>query len=215
MADKKPARKPKTGSQPDPELNPDEILVAEFEYIAASAFQANEDRARVASFYFVSVGSLVAAILGTNFVEGRFNMDVVRLAFGGLFLLLTALGFLTILQLARLRAAWYECALAMNKIKEYYFTRFKAEKLESAFKWKSLNGVHRFKVKSVSFYLALEVVSLSAVMFGASVFFFEYSLCIDGFYQLLFAFVLGLLIGMVQLIIYWRMLYEPPARTKK
>ena len=37
------------------------VLTAEFEYVAQSAFQANEDRARVTNFYIVSVGSLVAA----------------------------------------------------------------------------------------------------------------------------------------------------------
>ncbi len=46
-----------------PKLNVEDILKAEFEYIAHTAFQANEDRARVSSFYFVSVGSVVAAIL--------------------------------------------------------------------------------------------------------------------------------------------------------
>ena len=30
-------------------LDPNEILVAEFEYIATTAFQANEDRARVSN----------------------------------------------------------------------------------------------------------------------------------------------------------------------
>ena len=50
-----------------PKLNVDEILKAEYEYIAATVFQANEDRSRVASFYFVSVGSLVAAILSASF----------------------------------------------------------------------------------------------------------------------------------------------------
>jgi hypothetical protein len=52
---------------PKPKLNSDEILKAEYTYIANTVFQANEDRSRVASFYFVTVGSLVAAILGTLF----------------------------------------------------------------------------------------------------------------------------------------------------
>jgi len=32
-------------------LDPNEILVAEFNYIASTAFQTNEDRARVSNYY--------------------------------------------------------------------------------------------------------------------------------------------------------------------
>ena len=85
----------------DPELIiPDDILIAEYEYIADTAKQANEDRSRVASFYFVSVGSIVAAILGTQFAKD--NLKSVSVAFSILFFVLTLLGTLTIAQLARL-----------------------------------------------------------------------------------------------------------------
>ena len=90
----------------EPKLNPDEILKAEYDYIATTVFQANEDRSRVASFYFVSVGSLVAAILSAIFSTS--DLKSVSLAFSGLFVVLTILGALTLAQLARLRAAWHE-----------------------------------------------------------------------------------------------------------
>ena len=51
-------------------LDVNEILVAEFEYIAATAFQANEDRARVSNYYLMSAGAAVAAILGAR-IEGE------------------------------------------------------------------------------------------------------------------------------------------------
>ncbi len=44
----------------------DELLAAEFEYISQTAIQANEDRARVSSFYLVAVGSLVAAMFSMS-----------------------------------------------------------------------------------------------------------------------------------------------------
>jgi hypothetical protein len=106
---------------PNISLKPDEILIAEYNYIAQSAFQANEDRARVASFYFVSVGSLVAAILSTQFAG---DIQGIAPAFSLLFAFLTLLGTLTISQLARLRAAWYAAVLAMNKIKDYTIEHF-------------------------------------------------------------------------------------------
>jgi hypothetical protein len=50
-----------------PKLNPDQMLQAEYEYIANNIFQANEDRSRFSSYYFVTVGSFAAAILGAQF----------------------------------------------------------------------------------------------------------------------------------------------------
>jgi len=44
-------------------LDVNEIVVAEFEYIATTAFQANEDRARVSNYYLMTAGAAVAAIL--------------------------------------------------------------------------------------------------------------------------------------------------------
>ncbi|NQU31057.1 MAG: hypothetical protein HQ525_10360, partial [Anaerolineae bacterium] len=44
----------------------EEIVAEEYQYIAQTAFQANEDRARVTTFYLVSVGSLFGAFLGTT-----------------------------------------------------------------------------------------------------------------------------------------------------
>jgi hypothetical protein len=71
----------------------DELLAAEFDYIAQTAIQANEDRARVSSFYLIAVGSLVAALFGTQYVnpEHLTSRDV-NLMFSGLFLLLTLAG---------------------------------------------------------------------------------------------------------------------------
>jgi hypothetical protein len=50
----------------------DELLAAEFNYIAQTAIQANEDRARVSSFYLIAVGSLVAAMFGAQYIDSTF-----------------------------------------------------------------------------------------------------------------------------------------------
>ncbi len=49
-------------------LDPARLLEKEFEYIAQTAFQANEDRARLVSLYLVTVASLLGAILGVRLV---------------------------------------------------------------------------------------------------------------------------------------------------
>lgn len=152
---------------PKPKLNSDEILKAEYNYIANTVFQANEDRARVTSFYFVTVGSLVAAILGTLFSAD--NLQGASLAFAGLFLILTILGALTLAQLARLRAAWHESAQAMNVIKDFYIKHNK--EIEPAFKWRAKTLPPTDKRFSIANLMAVEVTLLSAVTSAAAAYF--------------------------------------------
>ena len=154
-------------------LSPDEILQAEYDYIAQCAFQANEDRARAASFYFVSVGSLIAAILGTQFANGL--SEWVYRAFGLLFLVLTVLGVLTIFQLARLRAAWTSAVKAMNAIKRYYLEKY--PELSKALVW--LEPPKSVKWYSIANLLRIQVGLLSGLTFAASFYTFFRSFYLD------------------------------------
>ncbi|NWF65364.1 MAG: hypothetical protein HXY38_13785 [Chloroflexi bacterium] len=149
-----------------PNLNPDEILKEEFNYITQTAFQANEDRSRVTSFYLVTVGSFVAAILGTGFSAGQ---SVISIAFSILFAILTAMGALTIAQLARLRAAWHESAEAMNQLKEFYIRHH--PEIEPAFKWRTKVIPPTNKPNSIANLIAVEVAMLSALTTGAGTYF--------------------------------------------
>ena len=149
-----------------PKHDTNEILKAEYNYIANTVFQANEDRSRVTSFYFVAVGSFVAAILGTGFEAER---TTISLAFFFLFAVLTFMGALTIAQLARLRAAWHEAVEAMDQIKEYYIQH--APELESAFKWRVRNIPPTNKPYSIANLIAVEVAMLSALTTGAGMYF--------------------------------------------
>ncbi len=147
---------------------PDDILTAEYEYIATTVHEANEDRSRVSSFYFVSVGSIVAAILGTQFAKDA-ALKSVSIAFAVLFLVLTLLGALTIAQLARLRAAWHESIEAMNQIKDFYIKKF--PDTEPAFKWRVRTIPPTDKPFSIANLIALEVALLSALTTAAAVYF--------------------------------------------
>jgi len=158
-----------------PKLCADEILKAEFEYIVATATQANEDRSKVASFYFVSVGSLIAAIFSTQLFDPDQNgetLQTIYLAFFVLFSFLTILGYLTIAQLARLRTAWMDSVKAMNKIKEYYIQNT-GEFLQPAFLWTNDYAPRGYQPGSVANYLAYQVALLSGLIFAASIFFFQ------------------------------------------
>lgn len=182
----------------------DELLAAEFNYIAQTAIQANEDRARVSSFYLIAVGSLVAAMFGTQFFEPDFFSPTIDLMFSGLFILLTLLGTSTVMQLARLRAAWYESMLAMNQIKEYMMNENKS--LIKAFRWTKSTLPLKHKPNSVSYYQAVEVALISGLTFCAAAFFAQQAFFTIGLLHWLIIFALGGLIVYLQLNIYRRII---------
>lgn len=90
------------------------------------------------------------------------------------FLVLSFFGVLTLLQLARLRLAWYEAAQAMNQIKNFYLAHF--PELEAAFRWREATLPLPWKADSLSFYMALEVSLVTGMTFAAAMFFFQYGL---------------------------------------
>ncbi len=140
------------------------ILVAEFEYISQTAFQANEDRARASEFFLISFGTLLAAVLTTQFgdVETRF---LYRL-FIVLFTVVGVWGALTILQLCRLRQAWLESVRAMNAIKDAVITQ--SPEVAGYFRWRTGSIPRAYKPWSVGFLLALQVSMVSGIALGAA-----------------------------------------------
>jgi hypothetical protein len=182
----------------------DELLAAEFNYIAQTAIQANEDRARVSSFYLIAVGSAVAALLGTQLLDVNSPLRTVNLIFSGLFALLTLLGTSTVLQLARLRSAWYESALAMNQLKDYMITQNTT--LNQAFRWKTSTLPSLRKKDSISYYQALEVALISGLMLGAAAFFLQRAFLPIGFLHWVLSGVIAIVTIYLQLALYQRAL---------
>lgn len=154
-----------------PKLNDDEMLQAEFKYINQNAFQANEDRSRFSSYYFVTVGSFVAAVLGSPSVLGQ---QTVALAFFVLFIVLTIMGSFTLAQLARLRAAWHESVEAMNQIKNFYIKN--NPHIKPAFKWLDKQVPPTDKPYSIANLIAMEVATLSSLTTGTGVYFLLFAL---------------------------------------
>jgi hypothetical protein len=179
-------------------LEPGDILIAEYNYVAQTAFQSNEDRARVASFYLVSFSSFIAAILTYQFNISLTRQELVNWGFAVLFLALTGMGLLTLLQLARLRVAWFESVRAMNQIKEYYIAHNKG--LEKAFAWRNTSAPTKFKFNSVGFMLVVQVAMLGSTSLGTAVFFAV--LAINGLFSLLPAFGTGIAFFFIQVWVY-------------
>ena len=195
---------PKNPHPPPPLVELDELLAAEYDYIAQTANQANEDRARVSSLYLIAVGSLVAALLGTQLFDvDRFTLTV-KIIFSGVFILLTLLGTSTIMQLARLRSAWYESMLAMNQLKDFAISQ--NPELTNAFRWQTSTLPSKYKMGSVSYYQAVEVALISGLMFAAATFFLQEAFFAISLLSWLLSAGFGLSAIYLQLIIYKRVL---------
>ncbi|MDX1436587.1 MAG: hypothetical protein R3335_07250 [Anaerolineales bacterium] len=156
---------------PDSSPHSTALLVAEFNYLAQSAFQANEDRARVSQFFFVTFGTLIAALL-TSQIQ-NIDLSLLYLAFAVIFSLLGAFGALTLYHLARLRQAWREAVFAMNQIKDEAVRQ--SPELAAYFRWNTSSIPPAFKARSVGFLLAVMVALLGGLAIGAAVAFYSLS----------------------------------------
>ncbi|MCA9866123.1 MAG: hypothetical protein KIS95_01490 [Anaerolineae bacterium] len=157
---------PSRSPEPDDELARS-IVVAEYGYIAQTAFQANEDRARAWQYFFVTFATLIAALLSTQLEADLDGLKDIYLTFVVIFSLLAVLGLITTVQLVRLRQAWLESARAMNQIKERLIADDPS--LAAYFRWRNETLPAAFKWRSFGFLQAVSVALLSGLAVGAAV----------------------------------------------
>ena len=150
-------------------VSADNLLVAEYNYIAQTAYQANEDRARVSTYYVVTFGTLVGALFSLQI--GNAPLDNLHRALIVVFLTLALFGLSTLLQLVRLRQAWTESVRALNQIKEFYINQLPQVPLQKALRWGTKTIPASYKPWSIAFLLAGQVALLGGVSLGASVYF--------------------------------------------
>lgn len=151
-------------------VNLSDVLLADFAYIAQTAAQANEDRANATTFYLLAIGSVLATVFAAQ--SEKFDPVRTALAFTAVFGALSVLGIFTLLQLARLRSAWFSSIYAMNAIKEFALEHSEDKVELNPFPWTNHNMPRRFEPKSVAAFLALQVLLMAALMFGACIFHF-------------------------------------------
>jgi hypothetical protein len=120
-----------------------------------------------------------------------------------LFTIFSFSGLITILQLVRLRLAWFESMEAMNTIKAYYVHRFPGMHLKDALRWHAGSAPTRYKAWSISHLLALQAAILSGVSLAAAVYYFG---LFTGWNLLVGAPLTGVIYCVAQMETYRRML---------
>lgn len=119
----------------DSSLRLENMLLEEFNYASVTAYQAQEDRARMFNLYLLLIGVLgsgLAAVyqLGGGLKSYAGELSLALLVVAGL------MGIAFFIKLIRLRQAWRESALAMTLIKEYYIREFSDSGAVKAFYWR-------------------------------------------------------------------------------
>jgi len=155
---------------------PDKILELEFNYAKETAHQAMDDRHKLVNFYLILTGAILAGVLNlmtgfdqTNGMLTKFQADAFAV---GLLFLLFILGILYLLKLIQLRLRWYDSALCMSQIKDFYKKyKMSEEEFFTAFRWTTLSLENNIKLNgfgTISFYSALLVILLGSLALGFS-----------------------------------------------
>lgn len=148
-------------------LDPDNILELEFEYIRETVAQTIEDRHQTLNFYVGLTTTVATVVVGLlSLAEGELSTTVI-LGIALICFLLTAVGWMFLAMMIRLRQSWHDSMLAMGQIKNFYSDHH--EGLDAAFKWKvsTLPVPHKFW--NIHFYATGLINFISSVSLATSV----------------------------------------------
>jgi hypothetical protein len=146
----------------DIQLTPEEILKLEFEYAQTTAEQAQDDRATILNLYILLVGGVGSIIAGLGQALPR---GVYVIVFG----LLALIGFFMLMKLVRLRQAWHDSVLTMNRIKDYYVERF--PELAKALRWRTTTIPPPGKWWTITFSLSVLVAIIDSTALAVAMYF--------------------------------------------
>lgn len=202
-----------TRKQPDQNLDPEKILIAEFEYASQTASQAMDDRHKIVNMYFSITGAIstiITAALGL-ITKGHLSemaaMGMFRLTVSGLLAFIFIAGLIFLMILIRLRQTWRDSALCMNQIKDYYSRRLGQYRLNKfAFRWTSRTLPRANKLWTVFFFSASEIVILDSLVLMGSLLFAGASAPI--------IVIAGLLSGIIQVRLYLYALSKDKSEKK-
>jgi len=155
----------------DSGLKMESMLLEEFKYASTTAFQAMEDRARTANFYFGLLGILASALIAIYQLGG--GQSTIPTGLIALLLFIASMISVTFFVLIiRLRQAFRESITCMNVIKEFYIEQFKQQmpRVEYAFHWRLRTIPHNERIGSVTFMMDYQIAFIGSLCLGSTIF---------------------------------------------
>ncbi len=153
----------------DTSLKLENMLLEEFNYASVTAYQAQEDRARMFNLYLLLIGVLGSGLAAVYQLGGGLKAFAGELSIA-LLLVAGLMGVAFFVKLIRLRQAWRESMLAMTLIKEYYIREFSktAPLGVRAFYWRLKTLPTGEKRGSTTFVVCATVATLGNMCFSGA-----------------------------------------------
>lgn len=150
----------------DSSLRLENMLLEEFNYASVTAYQAQEDRARMFNLYLLLIGVLGSGLAATYQLGGGLKAFAGELSIA-LLLVAGLMGVAFFTKLIRLRQAWRESVLAMTLIKEYYIREFSRDAKDATrvFYWRLKTLPTGEKRTSTTAVVCLTVAALGSLCF--------------------------------------------------
>jgi nudix-type nucleoside diphosphatase (YffH/AdpP family) len=146
----------------DHPLASSDILGWEFEYARSTASEAMSDRQTMVNFYLAIAGALpTAVVLLIMQGPGLDKLPGYHLIGAAALWVLVVVGWIFFLKMVRLRQAWFDSALAMGRIKEFYLDHvqeFERGELSEAFLWKP-GSLPKAEKKWTVFFLSATLIA--------------------------------------------------------
>ncbi|KAA0230154.1 NUDIX hydrolase [candidate division KSB1 bacterium] len=142
-----------------------EMALHEYEYIRETMAQAMNDRHTLVNYFLLTTGLVIAAIGAVYSDEGmRYSSHKEQITIA-ICLILSIVAWLYLLKIVRLRQAWRESSVAMNRIKQFFLMNagLADEHESSPFLWKS-KTIPRPARKGNLYHLAVILISLIAAL---------------------------------------------------
>ncbi|MGH2504747.1 MAG: hypothetical protein ACRDID_19735 [Ktedonobacterales bacterium] len=167
------ADEPPSAAGRDASLRLENMLLEEFNYAGVTAYQAQEDRARMFNLYLLLIGVLGSGLAAVFQLGGGLKLYAGELSLA-LLLVAGLMGAAFFTKLIRLRQAWRESVLAMTLIKEYYIQEFSQDlpagrpSPARAFYWRLATLPTGEKRTSTTAVVCFTVATLSAICFSGA-----------------------------------------------
>ena len=153
-------------SNADQTLRLESMMLEEFNYASATAYQALEDRGRMFGIY-LGIASVLAGGLGALYELGRRDANSEVLA-AALMVLAGVIGLIFFFKIVRIRQAFDDSLLTMNTIKDRYITMFRptVPDIESIFRWRTATMPSGRRFGSLTFLVCLGVTFIDSIALG-------------------------------------------------
>lgn len=140
----------------------DDLLQLEYQYAHDTALQAQQDRLTLLNLFLAIYTAVMAFALGGG-SEIIGNNEAIKVSP----FVMSIIGVIFVLQIARLRQAWIESLHAMTKVKEFYLNR--DAKIGDHLLWNLMTIPKPNRLNTISFFSALLIAILSALALSAGI----------------------------------------------